>query len=139
MSAHTSVLFSFLVHQILDVAQILDHKMVVQMDAVAERCYHRNPPDGRNPLPCSQIAQLVRKPDGTHPSVSAVQECIATFWDTPSERGRKKGWRNNSLRRRDVDANVLPTRNDKNGTILSHGDTGDENPGTHSGFRKRGF
>ena len=43
-------------------------------------CYAlRNPPAGRKPISLKDIAGMVAKTDGTHPSVAAVQEASKQF------------------------------------------------------------
>ena len=82
--------------------------MVAQMDAANRALcyYYRNPPDNQCKLRFADIALRVRKTDGTHPSVGAVKECVATFHQEKGTRGRKPGWRKTS---RAEDGNVLKT------------------------------
>ena len=57
-------------------------------------CYAlRNPPAGAKKAPCRDIANLVRKKDGTHPSVGAVHEAAAKFMVSPCTTGRPRGSR----------------------------------------------
>ena len=48
---------------------------------------YRNPPPGQKKLPFWKIGELLGYSEG------AVRECVNTFSDVKSKRGRKTGWR----------------------------------------------
>ena len=57
-------------------------------------CYaYRNPAPGNRKLKCWEIAQLVFKKDGTHPTPGAVFNAATTYLEEKETRGRKQGSR----------------------------------------------
>ena len=65
--------------------------MVAQMsDAVRAQCYAmRFPPKGGVKMGYNDIAKVVKKKDGTHPTESSVREVVKTF----TTKGKKKAGR----------------------------------------------
>lgn len=62
-------------------------------------CYfYRHPPPGSDvkPMKYTDIAGIVVKKDGTHPSVGGVHKAVKEFTGVKQTRGRKKGWRKTS-------------------------------------------
>jgi len=51
----------------------------------------RNPPRGEKPLRFSAIRKIVRKTDGTRPSIQAIQKAASTYKDKKGQRGRPAG------------------------------------------------
>ena len=66
-----------------------------QMDLASRAmCYAlRNPPPGTKKSSCKQIAALIVKTDGTHPSEEAVRVAAKEFGKEKEQRGRKEGYR----------------------------------------------
>ena len=58
----------------------------------------RNPPPGTKPMTFQGIVdqKLVRKTDGSVPSVGAIHEAAASFSKEKKQRGRREGWRKTS-------------------------------------------
>lgn len=59
-------------------------------------CYfYRNPPPGSDtkPMKYKDIAEIVVKKDGTHPTVGGVHKAVQEFMEVKEKRGRKTGWR----------------------------------------------
>ena len=49
-------------------------------DRVKAQCFAlRNPPQGQEPMKYTEIAALVVKADGTHPTEGAVRQAVASF------------------------------------------------------------
>ena len=62
-------------------------------------CYfYRHPPPGSDakPMKYTDIAGVVVKKGGKHPSVGGVHKAVKEFMDVKQTRGRKKGWRKTS-------------------------------------------
>jgi hypothetical protein len=71
---------------------------MVQMDAKNRAlCFlYRNPGKGKDRLPFSEIAKLVRNKDGGPVKEGGVRGCVASFHMPKGKRGRKVGWRKTS-------------------------------------------
>ena len=62
-------------------------------------CYfYRHPPPGSDakPMKYADIADIVVKKDGEHPSVGGVHKAVKEFMEVKQTRGRKTGWRKTS-------------------------------------------
>ena len=51
----------------------------------------RNPPTGYEKVPYTDILKVVRKEDGTAPTIGAICGAAQTFQDVKGKRGRPKG------------------------------------------------
>ena len=73
----------------------LKRKIVARMDeATRALCYaHRHPLPGVKKTKLEDLQKLLKKKDGSTPSISAIAEAAESFTQPKLKRGRKKGWR----------------------------------------------